>query len=102
MVANLSAEVSEVKKLLLQQVKPQQSEFDALLTVQEAARFLSLSVPTVYGLTSKGELPVMKRGKRCYFTKQELMQYLKEGRKKTNVEIKQLAENYLKAKQHEE
>ena len=68
------------------QNKPQ-PEVDELLTVSGAAKFLSLSVPTIYGLISKGALPVMKRSKRCYFSKNELLQYLKAGKRKSNSEI---------------
>lgn len=70
-------------------------ETDELLTVQDTAKFLSLSVPTVYGLISKGELPVMKRSKRCYFSKVELINYLKQGRKKTLAETAAEADAYL-------
>lgn len=72
-----------------------QSDREELLTVEQTAKFLSLSVPTIYGLISKKELPVMKRGKRCYFDKAELVAYIKAGRKKTNNEIKIIAENYI-------
>lgn len=75
---------------------PNQSE--QLLSIQEAAEFLSLSVPTVYSKVSKGELPVMKRSKRLYFSQSELLSYLKEGRKKSITEIDQQAEAYLKKK----
>lgn len=68
---------------------------EQLLTVQQAADFLNLSVPTVYSKVSRGELPVMKRGKKLHFSSTELMQYLKDGRKLTSSEIETEAENYL-------
>jgi excisionase family DNA binding protein len=71
---------------------------DELLTVQDTAKFLSLSVPTVYALISKGELPVMKRSKRCYFSKAELIAYLRQGRKRTLTETATEAEHYCKTK----
>jgi excisionase family DNA binding protein len=70
-------------------------EKEELLTVQEAAAFLSLSVPTIYSKVNKGELPVMKRSKRLYFSNYELMDYLKQGRIKTNSELDQEADSYL-------
>lgn len=54
-----------------------------LMTVPQAANYLSLSVATIYGMISRGELPVMKRSKRCYFSKADLIEYLKQGRKGT-------------------
>lgn len=52
------------------------------MTVREASEYLSLSVPTIYTLISKGELPVKKRSKRCYFFASDLNNYLKAGGRK--------------------
>ena len=98
-VAMLTKEVIELKHLLLQTGNQQSTTpSEQLLTIQEAASFLNLTVPTIYSKVSKGELPVMKRGKRLHFSSTELMQYLREGRKKTNAEIEAEALNYLKRK----
>lgn len=95
-VARLTKEVSELKRLLIEkQEQTSTKQPEKLLTVQEAAEFLNLAVPTIYSKVNKGELPVMKRSKRLYFSSTELMEYLKEGRKKTNAEIEQKAEAYL-------
>ena len=37
----------------------------------------------------------MKRSKRLYFSRTELLNYLKDGRKKSNAEIEQEAKAYL-------
>lgn len=91
-----------VKDVLAENYQPQTVEPtdhpDQLLTIQQAAELLSLTVPTLYSKVSKGELPVMKRGKRLYFSRTELLEYLKAGRKKTNAEIEAEAETYLKRK----
>lgn len=68
---------------------------EQLLTIQEAAEFLSLTVPTMYSKCSKGEISYMKRSKRLYFSRSELMDYIKDGRKKSNAEIEQEAKAYL-------
>ena len=70
---------------------------DQLLTVHEAAEFLNLAVATVYTMVSRGELPVMKRSKRLYFSRIELMDYLKQGRRKTLAETASEADQYLKS-----
>lgn len=75
--------------------QPPTDQSEQLLTIQEAAEFLSLTVPTMYSKVSKGELPVMKRSKRLYFSRTELLEYLKDGRKKSNAEIEQEAKAYL-------
>jgi excisionase family DNA binding protein len=79
-------------------VLPAKPEADELLTVHQAAEFLSLSTPTLYSLISKGQVPVMKRSKRCYFLKQDLINYLKEGRKKSPAEIAAEATQYINQK----
>ncbi len=95
-IVELQESVNEIKQLLLQKTEDTKSDSDELLTVEDTAKFLSLSVPTIYGLISKGDLPMMKRGKRCYFSKKELIEYLREGRRKTNSEIKLEANNRTK------
>lgn len=71
---------------------------EQLLTVQETAAFLNLSVPTIYSKVSKGELPFMKRSRRLYFSNIELIDYVKKGRIKTNEEIEEEVETYLSKK----
>jgi len=98
-VTILTNEISELKRLLLEKNDQQTAKkTEHFLTVQEAAQFLNLTVPTIYSKVSKGELPVMKRSKRLYFSSIELIEYLKIGRKKTNDEIELEAKNYLKNK----
>lgn len=78
-----------------QESKAPTNQPEQLLTIEEAAEFLSLTVPTMYSKVSKGELPVMKRSKRLYFSRTELLEYLKDGRKKSNAEIEAEAKAYL-------
>jgi excisionase family DNA binding protein len=95
-VTTLIKEISELKNLLTE--KREQSKTDTsekLLSIQEAGKFLNLSVPTLYSKVSKKSIPVMKRGNRLYFSNIELLEYLKQGRKKSNAEIEQEAEVYL-------
>ena len=95
-LSNIESILQEIRQSPKDNVK--QAEADELLTVQDAAKFLSLSVPTVYGLISKGDIPVMKRSKRCYFLKADLVAYLKQGRKKSNAEIEAIAQNHITGK----
>lgn len=93
-VGQLFDKLEAIEVLLKAQENNPQTEEDQILTVDECAQFLNLSKPTVYTLISKGELPVMKRSKRCYFTKSDLVNYLKAGRKKTNSELETEAKNF--------
>ncbi len=96
-VTILTREVSELKRLLLdKQDQPAPEPLkEKLLTVKEAGEFLNLTVPTMYSKVSRGELPVMKRGKRLYFSNTELMEYVKEGRKKSLTDIESEVNSYI-------
>lgn len=98
LISSISDRVTEN---ILKAVKIKESSIEdseELLTVQETAQFLNLAVATIYSKVSRGELPVMKQGKRLYFSSTELMQYLKEGRKKTYTEMEASAKDYLLSK----
>ena len=62
---------------------------------QEAAEFLSFIAATMYDKISRGELPVMKRGKRLYISRAELLEYLKDGHRKSNAEIERETNAYF-------
>ena len=57
------------------------------LSIQEAAKFLKLSVPTIYGMVSRREIPFSKLGKRLYFSESELSEWIQTGRKSTRAEM---------------
>jgi predicted DNA-binding transcriptional regulator AlpA len=92
-------ELDSIKSLLLN--KTNQSESDQLLTIKEAAAEVKLSVPTLYGYVSRREIPFSKRpnSKRLWFSKQDLINWIKEGRKKTTDEISEEANSYLQIKE---
>ena len=93
-VNKLHEKLNSIEQLLLnkqEQALPQ----DELLSISQAAKFLNLSVPTLYSKVSRKEIPVNKQGKRLYFYKAELAQWIKAGRKKTAAELQQEATDYL-------
>ena len=96
-VTMLTKEVSELKRLLIEkQEQPTTDQTEQLLTIDEVATLLHLTKPTVYSKVSKNELPgVCKQGKRLYFDRQTIIDWIKQGRKKSNAEIEQEAEAYL-------
>lgn len=95
LISSISERVTANILKAVRNEQPTTDQPEQLLTIQEAAEFLSLTVPTMYSKVSKGELPVMKRSKRLYFSRTELLDYLKDGRKKSNAEIEQEAKAYL-------
>lgn len=76
-------------------------EEDKIFGIQEAAQFLQLAPQTIYGMTSKREIPFLKKGKKLYFKKSELEKWLTEGRKKTRKELeKEIKEGDWKGTGH--
>lgn len=60
-------------------IKAQSDELPEILNVTQAAGYLNLAKQTLYGFTSKGEIPHIKRGKKLYFKKSELTHWIEEG-----------------------
>ena len=83
-ISTLHEKVDCIKDLSLEN-RSQNSQLprDDLLTIRQAAEFLSLSVPTLYTKVGRKEIPVNKRGKRLYFSTVELSEWVRSGRKKT-------------------
>jgi excisionase family DNA binding protein len=87
---------NSVRKIIIEYLpKDPLQDKEELLTVKQAADFLSLSVQTIYGAIHRKQLPYMKRRKRCYFLKKDLIDYLKAGRRKTSVEIESEAQKFI-------
>lgn len=70
-----------------------------VLTFDEGAAYTGLSKSYLYKLTSTGGIPCYKpQGKHIYFNKQEIDQWLLQGRKATTDEIETAAINYVHLK----
>ena len=91
---------SAVRKAIAENPQSEHPETEQLFTIKEASEFLHLSVATLYGYVSRNDIPFSKRpnSKRLWFSKQELIEWLKTGRKKTIAEINAEANTYLKSK----
>lgn len=83
---SIDSRLSNIEKLLLEiysgnHTKPPDNDPDALLTVSQAASMLHLSPHTIYGLLHRRQLPSLKRGRRVYFKKADLLKYVEDGRR---------------------
>lgn len=89
-VENIERMVREIRNSV-ETVEPE-PEF---LTVLEASRMLNLAVPTIYSKVCRNEIPVNKQGKKLYFVKSELLEWIRSGRIKTIDEIHREVEGRL-------
>lgn len=72
---------------LEEKVNNQQGVDNKPLNIDETSKYLDMAKPTLYALTCKRKIPHMKVGKKLYFNRQELDDWLKTYRKKTDIEI---------------
>ena len=97
----LQNEVTEtrqlVQKLLDRLNQPNQSSpaSEELLTVGQAAELLNLTSATVYGMVYERRIPFSKPGGRLYFSRTELMAWVKNGRKATTDELEEQAHQQI-------
>ena len=98
-VAQLAGEISTLKNLI-EEIRDtsQKPELDELMTIKQAGEFLHLTVQTLYNKVSKNEIPFMKRGKRLYFSKEQLMDYLKQGSNEMQSDIDKEVNEFLSNK----
>lgn len=95
----LTNEVSELKTLLLEKKEnPCSEDKEQILNAKEAAKFLDLSLATIYSKVSRKEIPFSKRNGRLYFSSTELRDYIKGGKESTYEEIDQQADLYFSQK----
>lgn len=89
---HLMRKLEEIEKLILDQTLLQKK----VLNMEEASKYLGLSVSHLYKLTSSDSIPHYKpNGKKLYFNREELDQWLLRNRNTTNVEIEAMAADYI-------
>ena len=76
------------------QIGARQTKTDEISGIDLAIELTGLAKPTIYGLVSERKIPHSKQGKRLYFSRQELLEWIKDGKRGTRAEIKIEAENF--------
>jgi len=67
---------------------------DEIGGIELAISVTGLAKPTIYGLVSERKIPHSKRGKKLYFSRRELLEWLANGKRKTQDEIAAEAANF--------
>lgn len=89
---DLMKKLEEIESLILEQNLLQKK----VLNMIEAGQYLGLSVSHLYKLTSAGSIPYYKpNGKKLYFNREELDNWLLRNRSMTKDEIESVAANYI-------
>jgi excisionase family DNA binding protein len=97
-ITELQNSLRNIEKILLQKSTDEPNETEKLLSIKEAGKVLNLAVPTIYSYVAKQEIPYCKLGKKLYFLKGDLLQWVKSGRRKTNSELLSEASSQIRIK----
>lgn len=85
----------ELENLFVEKrIGEQEIKTDEIGGIDLAIELTGLAKPTIYSLCSERKIPHSKQGKRLYFSRQDLLEWIKNGKRKTQVEIAIEAENY--------
>ena len=100
--------LAEIRQLLRQELESffadhlplaaAQSESDEIGSIALALEITGLAKPTIYGLVAQSKIPFMKRGKKLYFSRKELTEWIRQGKRKTVADIEAEADRYLSGK----
>ena len=66
-----------------------------LIDTGSACELLNIAKKTIYNLVYKQDIPCMKRGRKLYFSKKELIRWVAQGRQATHMDIDRKAQAFL-------
>ena len=95
----LSAKIDALnKKINMSLPANKRGDDNERMDVTEAQKYIPghPAVQTIYGWTSNGQIPYHKIGKRIYFVKSELDEWLSHGQHKSDDDLRKEAEEYVK------
>ena len=95
----LSAKIDALnKKINMSFPANKKGDDNERMDVTEAQKYIPghPAVQTIYGWTSNGQIPYHKIGKRIYFVKSELDDWMSNGQHKSNDDLRKEAEEYVK------
>ena len=67
---------------------------DEIGGIELAEKITGLKKQTIYGLVSERKIPHSKRGKRLYFSRKDLLDWIKKGKRKTGIEIAEMMDKF--------
>jgi excisionase family DNA binding protein len=79
----------------IDKLNTQPNSDDVFMNIEQVASFVGLSKATIYGLTHERSIPHFKTGKRLYFKKSEIVNWITTSKVNTKQELNQLADEYI-------
>lgn len=71
---------------------------DAILNINELSKLIGLTKPTLYGHVHRKTIPFIKKGKMLRFSKNDILNWLQEGKSQSNSDLEAKVNDYLAKK----
>ena len=84
-----------VQKVILENPNLAGAQNSSFMDVTQAAEFLGIAKATLYGQCCNLIVPHFKKGKKLYFDRAELLDWLKSGKRKTINDINESVNTHL-------
>ena len=84
-----------LQKAILENQNLADDQISSFMDVNQAAEFLSIAKATLYGKCCNLLIPHFKKGKKLYFDRAELLDWLKSGKRKTINDINESVNTHL-------
>ncbi|ESU27095.1 hypothetical protein FLJC2902T_22740 [Flavobacterium limnosediminis JC2902] len=84
---------ANIKKEL--QLTPNATQEDEFLTIDELTKLIGLTKATIYGHVHRNTIPFIKKGKMLRFSKQDILNWLQDGKSKSKSDLEARADEYL-------
>ena len=91
---NIENQLSELLKMAKAPTLKEATE--EIMTVEQLSDYLTIARQTIYEKCSKKEIPYFKAGKRLYFKKSVINDWINSGRRYTTDELMQQAEEWTR------
>lgn len=98
-LARIEQRLERIEKNLAISKDSDQSDMD-YIGIKEACKILNFTTPTLYSKVCRREIPFYKKGNRLYFSKSELLEWIRQGKRKSaneiNLEAQLIADDMLR------
>lgn len=94
LLAKIEKRLDKIENILSENSSTTNSELD-YIDAQKACEILKFTKATLYSKVCKRELPFYKQGNRLYFSRAELLDWIKEGKRKSVSEINSVAQGIV-------
>ena len=94
----IEKDVIQIKMMFINFLSNQtssQSKDESLLNVKDVSAFLKVDNNLIYTACNKGEIPFIKIGKSYKFKKEDILNWMENGKDKNVIDVDNYVNNYL-------